>query len=178
MTLDVVAGMLAKLAHDVGVVDHALHDALEVGGAAYLDAATARLETLCLLEALVVGPEDDGDVPDGSLEGVVDAYAEAATDIGDVGIAVDAGEQSEAVDEEHVGIADVVGCRLSIAHDLTTRELLLDGSEVVGIDDVGCDDGFPVGVVVEPGDEDVLVGLPAAAGDEAGAVGLELVDEG
>ena len=77
-----------------------LHNAVEVGSIMYLHAAATGLEALSLLETLVVGTEDNGNIPYCSLQGVVDAYSETATDVGDIGIAIDAGEQAEAIDDE------------------------------------------------------------------------------
>ena len=70
------------------MVGEALHDAAEIVSCSNLQTSATSLETLCLLEALVVGSEDDGYVPDGSLYRAVDSYAKSSSDIGDVSIMV------------------------------------------------------------------------------------------
>ena len=72
------------------MVGEALHDAVEIVGCSNFQASATSLETLCLLEALVVGSEDDGYVPYGSLYRAVDSYAKSSSDVGDVSIVVDA----------------------------------------------------------------------------------------
>ena len=46
-------------------------------------------ELVCFLEFGVVGPEAHGASEDGCLEGVVDAFAKSAADVGDGCVAVD-----------------------------------------------------------------------------------------
>ena len=99
LTIDVGGCLLAGLLQEGGIGGEAVHEALEVLVAGDLEAATLSLQALGLLELLVLRAEDDGHAPDGCLEGVVDAHAEAAAHVGHGGIAIDAGEQAEAVDD-------------------------------------------------------------------------------
>ena len=63
---------------------------------------TTLLQTLSLLELLVVGTEEYGHIPDSSLQQIVDSHTKTASDIGHITIMINAGEQSEAVDDEDV----------------------------------------------------------------------------
>ena len=108
---------------------------------------------------LVVGTEDDGHSPYAGFQRVVDANTEAAAHIGHGTIAVDAAEQSEAVDDQHVGIGDILQCRLGVSHDLAFC-LGDDLLEMIFTDDVWRDDHLPVFVLIEVWDKDVLVGWP------------------
>ena len=99
MFLDVGGSVKAGLL-SLTVVVETRHQLAEIVVAAHLEASFAGLQPLSLLELLVVRAEDDGHAPYGGLQHVVDAYAEAAAHVAHVGVAVDAAEQSEAVDNE------------------------------------------------------------------------------
>ena len=65
-------------------------------------AAAALNDVLGFLEFVVVGAEEDGLSEGDGLEDVVDAHAEAAADIGYVGVAVELGEEADVVDEKYL----------------------------------------------------------------------------
>ena len=46
---------------------------------------------------LVFGPEDDGKAEGDGFEGVVDAFSEAASDVGYLTVAIDGGEHADVV---------------------------------------------------------------------------------
>ena len=100
----------------------------------------------------------------------MDAHTEAATHIGHIGIAVDAAQQSETVDDKNIGTGESRVVRVlrerRVAHDLTSCEQFPNLLQVVLANDVRGNDDLPVGMVVEPGDKDFLVGLPAATSDK------------
>ena len=101
----------------------------------------------------------------------MDAHAEASTHISHVGIAVDAAEQSETVDDEDFrvverqilltrsgGVEHFLG--LSITNDLAAFQEFLYLLQVVLANDVRGDDELPVLVLVEIPEENLLVGRP------------------
>ena len=63
---------------------------------------TVLLQTLCLLELLVVRAEEHWYTPYGGLQQIMDAYTKTATDVCHIAIAINARQQSEAVDDEDV----------------------------------------------------------------------------
>jgi hypothetical protein len=173
LVADIAAGSLAGLSECLGVGSKTVHETTEVVIAADLEAAVTALQLLSLLETLVVGTEDDRHAPYGSLDRVVYAYAEASAYIGDGGVAIDAGEKTEAVDDEgrpytaRVRIEGMVPlpCRdgpgedLCITPDVPAHELLLNLLQVALVDDVRGDDELPVGMLAEIADKDIFVGL-------------------
>ena len=98
--MDEGTGLTAGLRDGLRGVDEPLHDTAEIVGTGDFVSSTAGFQSLRLLETFVVRTKNNRDIPNGSLEGVVDAYAKTATDIGDVGIMVDAAKEAEAVDDE------------------------------------------------------------------------------
>ena len=105
---------------------------------------TTLFQPLSLLEFLVVGAEEYRHIPDGSLQEVVDAHTKASTHIGHLTIVVDAGEQTEAVDNQHLGISQIsliliLFC-LSIAEDFATCQELFNLCEMVLANDVRSND--------------------------------------
>ena len=156
---DIVSRAVAGSVYVLRMLGKHLHDAVEVSIVVDLQSATALQQALGLGEMLVVGTEDDGNSPHAGFQRVVDADAETATHIGDGAIVVDAAEQSEAVDDEHVGVGYVLRRRLGVAHDLAF-DLGDDLLEVVLADDVRRNDHLPLFVLIEVWDEDVLVGWP------------------
>ena len=102
--------------------------------------AEAALDELAHLTMLVhLGSEEDGDAVDGRLQRIVYALAEASPDPGVAPIAVDGGEQPEAVDDEAVVVPRRSRLQLAVA-DRGTGELGLNGLEVLLVDLVGGDD--------------------------------------
>ena len=79
-----------------------LHGIGKVLVACNLEATTIGLQPLCLTEALIVGTEEYGHSPYRSLKDIVYSHAEATAHVCHLTIMVDAGEQSEAVDYEHL----------------------------------------------------------------------------
>lgn len=150
------------------IVSELVHDTGEVVGIGDLDASAAGLEFLGFLELMVVGTEDDGEIPYCCLGEVVDAVAEATADIGDGAVLIDGGEETETVDDENLGIDDVGGtANLGIAYNLAVGdELLHNHVEMALGDDMGRDDEFPIAMMVEIVEENLLVGQPRGTGDK------------
>ena len=84
-----------------------------------LETATTGFQGLCLIKLPVVGTEDDGHVPDGCLQRVVDAYSETASDICHIAIIVDAAQKTETVDNQRVGLGGFLARGLSETDDFT-----------------------------------------------------------
>lgn len=124
------------------------------------------------LEFVVVGAEEDGFAEGECFEDVVYAVAETAADVGDGGVAVEFGEESDVVDDEDVVVVVVgVGGELGVGDGV--REKGLDLEDVLPVDEVWSDDGFggePVGFGVAGAGEDLFVGWPCASGYEDVAV--------
>ena len=78
-----------------------IHAGGEIVVRMYLDASSILLQVLSLLESFVVGAEEDGNTPYCSFGKIVDTHAEAPAHIRHISVAVDAGQEAEAVDEEH-----------------------------------------------------------------------------
>ena len=78
------------------------------------ETAAAGFQSLSLLELLVVGAEDNGHVPYGCLQRVVNAHTETAADVSNITIIIDAAQQSEAINDKRVGL----GCLLAGGLDL------------------------------------------------------------
>ena len=109
----------------------------------------------------------------------MDAHAETSAHIAHLGIAVDARQQSEAVDDEHLGLGSLLGRGLRIAHHAAPLEQLHDLAQMVLADHVRGYDEFPVAVAVEVRYEDFLIGLPRASGTEhAARIGAEGLHDG
>jgi hypothetical protein len=72
---------------------------LEVIRVFNLQSATTGFQALGLLKTLVIGTKNDGNIPNCSLQRIVDTHAKAATDIGDICIVIDATKESEAVND-------------------------------------------------------------------------------
>lgn len=150
-----------------GVGGEGVHDVGEVVGAGDLDASATGLEFLSLLELMVVGTEDDGEIPYCCLGEVVDAVAEATADIGDGAVLIDGGEETETVDDEYLGIDEFLGfADLRVAHDTAVGDELHNHVEMALGDDMGRDDEFPIAMAIEIVEEYLLVGEPGGTGDE------------
>lgn len=156
---DIVSRAVAGSVYVLRMLGKHLHDAVEVSVVVDLQSAAALQQALGFGEMLVVRSEDDGNAPHAGLQCVVDTDTEATAYIGHRTIVVDAAEQSEAVDDEHVGVGYVLRRRLGVAHDLAF-DLGDDLLEVVLADDVRRNDHLPLFVLIEVWDEDVLVGWP------------------
>ncbi len=78
-----------------------IHVGGEIVVGMYLDASSILLQVLSLLESFVVGAEEDGNTPYCSFGKIVDTHAEATAHIRHISVAVDAGQEAEAIDEEH-----------------------------------------------------------------------------
>ena len=82
-----------------------------------------------------------------------------------MGITVDAGQQTKAVDDKAVGLEHIRLRGLGVANR-RARQLLLNLAQMVLVDNVRRQDEFHAWMAVEIGNDDILVGLPTAAGDE------------
>ena len=88
--LDEGSRLLTQLLCQLRMIDKALHQSAEIIGISYLQATATLLQSLSLLEALVVRTEEYGNIPDGSLQRVMDSYAKATTNISYICIVIDA----------------------------------------------------------------------------------------
>ena len=145
----------------LGVGSETIHLTGEILIAANLE-TTALLQSLSLLELLVVGAEEHGHIPYGSLQQVVDTHAKASTHVGHVAIVVDARQQAEAVDDQDIGVLRVLRVfrKAGIADDLATFEKLLYLLQMILADDMRGDDELPLRVLVEIFNKYLLVGRP------------------
>ena len=147
-----------------------MHNLSEIGTILDFESSATGLESLRLLETLIVGAEDDGHIPYGSLQRVVDAYTKTASHIGDIGISVDAGEQAEAVDNESrpsspplprwEGSRMFVGGEAGIAADAKAFQHFLYLLQMILADDMGSNDELPVAMLVEVFGENLFIRLP------------------
>ena len=143
-----------------GVRRQAVHHLGKQLFAVHLEGSARGEESCGLAEALVVGTEDDRHSPHRGLQHIVDAYAEAATHIGHLAIAVDARQQTEAVDNQAVCLGSLLWSRLGIEY---RRHLQLGAylPQMVIADDMGRDDEPPFAMLIEILDKHILVGRPA-----------------
>ena len=191
MAAYIVASMVTGCLQERLVAIESFHQCMEVVISLYFEAATSRLQVLCLLELFVIGTEDHRHIPYGSLQYIMNTHAKAATHVGDIGKVVDARQQTEAVDDEHLGISNSLvdsiilprRCRqvqmllcLCISDDLPSFEFLLNLFQMVLTDDMGRNNQFPVAMRVEIANEDVFVRLPGRAGNNYLSVDLERAD--
>lgn len=88
--LDEGSRLLTQFLSQGGLIDKALHQSAEIIGISYLQATATLLQSLSLLEALVVRTEEYGNISDGSLQRVMDSYAKATTNISYICIVIDA----------------------------------------------------------------------------------------
>ena len=112
---------------------------------------------------MVVWSEDDGKVPHCCLGEVMDACAEAASYVDDIAVFIYGAEQSEAVDDEYFGIGEClqVACgELGVAQHSSALQQLHDHLDMALGNDMGREDEFPVAMLVEVGDENLLVREP------------------
>ena len=107
--LDKGTCLLSSMLECLRIGKELLHNLPEIVSGGDFITSAAGLETLSLLEALVVRTKNDRHIPNGCLKGVVDAYSETSTHIGHICIMVDAGKQAETVDNQDVG---VLKCRV------------------------------------------------------------------
>ena len=137
---DIAAGSVGGTAIGVGIREEMVGDAIELLGIMNLKAGSGIQQITGLAEVLVVGTDDDGDAIDRTFGDIMDAYAEATAHHCQLTIAVDAGEESEAVDDEDICCGDILfgGCR--IAQDMVAVECLLNGMKMVLANLMGCND--------------------------------------
>lgn len=128
---DVAAGGFCCHAIGLAVCEEVVGDVIELIRIVHLEAGSGIKQIACLTEVMVVGTNDDGNAIDSSFRDVVNAYAEAAAHHCQLTIAIDAGEEPEAVNDEDVGSGDILLGGLRIAQDMTPVEGLLDSAEVV-----------------------------------------------
>ena len=103
LSLDILPGQLALGFQISFIIDETVHLLFEILVAGNLK-ATALLQGLSLLEPFIIGPEEHRHVPDGSLQEIMDADAEATTDISHITIMIDTRQQSKAIDDQHLSI--------------------------------------------------------------------------
>ena len=123
-------------------------------------ATLRRHQTLSLLEMLVVGPDNHGNIPHRGLQNVVNAHTEAATHIGNRTVMINRRKQSEAVDEQHIGRRNIGFGGLRIANHPPTFQQIEDFSDVFLTDYVWGHDDFPVFMRREILEENLFIGQP------------------
>ena len=97
----------------------------------------------------------------------MDTDTEAATNIGDIPIMVDAGEQAEAVDDEDISLRQVsMLCEPGIANHLASLQFTDNLLQVILPYHMGCENHLPVRMGIHIRDEDILVRLPTAASNK------------
>ena len=165
MLLDICAGRLSRRSAGVGVSEERIEASREGGRVGDGEGAAASDEVEGLAKLAVVGAEEYGDGVNRSLGGVVDAVAEATTDVGDAGVAIDGREEAEGVDDEAIDARGRVGIGAGEAQG-RTGEAGLNGGEVRLVDLVRSEDEFQVGVGVEIGDQQRLVFWPRATSNQ------------
>lgn len=128
----------------------------------------------------MVGAEQHGHAEHGRLVDVVYAGAEASAHVGDVAVAIGCREQSEAVHHQHALAVEGALGELGLGPaDGLSGEGVEQALHALGVVFVGRDYGLDLGVLAQPGEVDVLVGGPGAAGDEDGLVaGGEAFEDG
>lgn len=137
---DIAAGGFCGRAIGLGICEKVVGDVIELTRVVHLEAGSGIKQIARLAEVLVVGTDDDRDAIDRCFWDVVNANAEAAAHHCQLTIAVDAGEEPEAVDDEDIGSGDILLGGLRIAQDATTVESLLNGAKVVLANLMGSDD--------------------------------------
>ena len=185
--------MASTLLKESLVVGEALHECGKLVVVFDFETAATGFQSLSLLEFLVVGAEDDGHVPYSCLQRVVNAHTETAADVSNITIIIDAAQQSEAVNDERIGLGCLLAGGLSKANDPTTpdplsnfprggRGLLGNGEfsdnlmQMVFANDMRGNDEFPFRMLIEVLDKDVFIGRPGRTGNEDVAGCWVLVD--
>ena len=122
------------------------------------------------MELLVVGAEEHGHIPYGSLKQVVDTHAKASANVGHIAIVIDARQQAEAVDDKSVRMIRNIlisrSIQRSISYDLTALKKFLNLLQMILADDMRGDDQLPFWMLVEILNEDLLVRRPRRTGDK------------
>ena len=124
-----------------------------------LKATTCCLQTLRLLEMLVIRTKEYGLIPYGCLQHIMNAYTEATAHIRDCGIMVDRRQQAKALNDQAVGITHTLLRCLSVAYT-TSFEQLFYLRKMVLANDMWRNDQLPFRMLIEVLDEDLFVGLP------------------
>ena len=173
-TLDIFACLLTRSGERGLVGNEAVHYLGKVVRAVDRIAATGSNEFLGFLELVVVRTEYYRHIPYSSLKHVVYAYSESSAYVGYITIFIYRGEESEAVDDEYLGILESL-YEFIIERLLTTglhchhlgvslhRSALQQGIyllKMVFAYDVRRDDQLPVLMLLEVRNEYLLVGLP------------------
>ena len=77
-----MASLASTLLQEGFVAGEPLHEGGKLVVIVDFEATATGFQSLSLLEFLVVGTEDNGHVPNGCLQRVVDAYAETTANVG------------------------------------------------------------------------------------------------
>ena len=157
----VVACSVGGCAKELCIVSEAIHYLCEGIIVADFKSSLTCFEFLCFLEFVVVRSEDDRYVPYCSLRQVVYASSESTAYICHRTIFIYGREESEAVDDEYFGIGKVaVAVYLCVAHYSSALQHLHNVFDMTFGYDVGCDDEFPVTMLIEIFKEYFLIGQP------------------
>ena len=97
------ASTLTSSLHLFGIVEEVVHLRSKLLVRLEIEAATCSLQSLCLLELLVVWSKEHWHVPYASFEYVVNANTETSTHVSDVTIMIDARQQAKTVDNQYIG---------------------------------------------------------------------------
>ena len=109
----------------------------------------------------------------------MNAHTESAAHISDVRIAINAGEQTEAVDDQAIRILDI--CIAILNFRIAERravQLVLYLAEMLFIYNVRSQNELQIRMVVEIRDYQVFIRSPTAAGDEGHILTSELLNQG
>ena len=104
--MDENTGFLTCLPDGLRFTDEAIHDLAEVIWMGNFQSPATGFESLGFLEALVVGAEDNGNIPYGSLQCIMETYTKSSSYVGHISITVDAGQQPETVDNKDIRVRD------------------------------------------------------------------------
>ena len=142
---NVVAGCAAGLVEGVVVTEQAVEDSMALLCIVDSKSSTTLLEFESLAELLVTWAKDDRNAIDGGLRHVVNARAKTTANVGDFAIAIERGEDAEAVDYQAVERCWVDALELCVA-----RHWACDACnhrvETVLVELMWSDDEFEVGM--------------------------------
>ena len=100
--LHVVASLCSCLFKIIGIARETIHQTCKVLIACYLESTLTGFQTLSLVELLIVRAKDDGHIPNRCFQRVMDTNTKTSAYVGHVSIVIDAGEETEAVDDEDI----------------------------------------------------------------------------
>ena len=121
---------------------------------------------------LILRSENHRNAINCSLKSIVDSHSETTSDIGNLAIAVDGREQPEAVDNQAVGLTDILLVGTGIAH-VGAFQFTDNLYQMVFVDNVRSDNQLHLWMLVKVFNKQILVRLPGASCHESHRVVLE-----